>query len=42
MQDYEEIIEDIKEYSYLRSLWEVYFSGNKYIKYLTINMIVDW
>ena len=42
MQDYEEIIEDIKEYSYLRSLWEVYLSGNKYIKYLTINMIVDW
>lgn len=26
MQDYEEIIEDIKEDSYLRSLWEIYIS----------------
>ena len=42
MQDYEEIIEDIKEDSYLRSLWEVHLSENKYIKNLTINKVVDW
>ena len=29
MQDYKEIIEDIKEDSYLRSLWEVYLKENK-------------
>ena len=41
MQDYEEIIEDIKEYSYLRSLWEVYCSENKYIEDLTFDKVVD-
>ena len=41
MQDYEEIIEDIKEDSYLRSLWEVYLSENKYITDLTFDKVVD-
>lgn len=41
MQDYEEIIEDIKEDSYLRSLWEVYLSENKYIGDLTFDKVVD-
>lgn len=41
MQDYEEIIEDIKEDSYLRSLWEVYFNENKYIGDLTFDRVVD-
>ncbi|KXB92815.1 nucleotidyl transferase AbiEii/AbiGii toxin family protein [Megasphaera hutchinsoni] len=41
MQDYEEIIEDIKEDSYLRSLWEVYFSENKYIGNLKFDKVVD-
>ena len=41
MKDYEEIIEDIKEDSYLRSLWEVYFSENKYIRDLTFDKVVD-
>jgi len=40
MQDYEEIIEDIKEDSYLRSLWEVYLSENKYIGDLTFDKVV--
>lgn len=31
MKNYEEIIKDIKEDSYLKSLWEVYLSENKYI-----------
>lgn len=31
IKDYEEIIKDIKEDSYLRSLWDVYLSENKYI-----------
>ncbi|MCT7703035.1 MAG: nucleotidyl transferase AbiEii/AbiGii toxin family protein, partial [Lactobacillus iners] len=31
MKDYEKIIEDIKEDSYLRSLWDVYLKENKYI-----------
>ena len=39
--DYEEIIEDIKEDSYLRSLWEVYLSENKYIGYLNFDKVVD-
>ena len=41
MQDYEEIIEDIKEDSYLRSLWEVYLSENKYIGDLTYENVID-
>ena len=41
MQDYEEIIEEIKEDSYLRSLWEVYLSENKYIGDLTFDKVVD-
>ena len=41
MKDYEEIIEDIKEYSYQRSLWEVYLSENKYIGDLTFDKVVD-
>ena len=41
MQDYKEIIEDIKEDSYLRSLWEVYCSENKYIGDLTFDKVVD-
>lgn len=41
MQDYEEIIEDIKEDSYLRSLWEVYLSENKYIGNLKFDKVVD-
>ncbi len=41
MKDYEEIIEDIKEDLYLRSLWEVYLSENKYIGDLTFDKVVD-
>ncbi len=41
MQDYKEIIEDIKEDSYLRSLWEVYLSENKYIGDLSFDKVVD-
>ena len=41
MKDYEEIIEDIKEDSYLRSLWEVYLSEKKYIGDLTSNKIIE-
>lgn len=37
----EEIIEDIKEDSYLRSLWEVYLSENKYIGDLNFDKVVD-
>lgn len=40
MQNYEEIIEDIKEDSYLRSLWEVYLSENKYIGDLNFDKVV--
>ncbi len=40
MKDYEEIIEDIKEDSYLRSLWEVYLSENKYIGDLSFDNVV--
>ena len=40
MQDYEEIIEDIKEDSYLRSLWEVYLSENKYIGDLKFDKVL--
>ena len=40
IQDYEEIIEEIKEDSYLRSLWEVYLSENKYIGDLKFDKVV--
>ena len=40
MKDSEEIIEDIKEDSYLRSLWEVYLSENKYIGDLKFDKVV--
>ncbi len=40
MKDYEEIIEDIKEDSYQRSLWEVYLSENKYIGDLKFDKVV--
>lgn len=42
MEDSEEIIEDIKEDSYLISLWEIHLNENKYIKNLTFNKVVDW
>ena len=41
MKDYKEIIEDIKDDSYLRSLWDVYLSENKYIGDLTFDKVVD-
>lgn len=41
MQDCEEIIEEIKEDSYLRSLWELYISENKYIGDLIFDKVVD-
>ena len=41
IQDYQEIIGDIKEDSYLRSLWEVYHSENKYIGYLKFDRVFD-
>ena len=41
MKDSEEIIEDIKNDSYLRSLWDVYLSENKYIGDLTFDKVVD-
>ena len=40
MKDYEEIIEEIKEDSYLRSLWEVHLSENKYIGDLTFDKVI--
>ena len=40
MKDYEEIIEDIKEDPYLRFLWEVYLSENKYIGNLSFDKVV--
>ena len=40
MQEYEEIIEDIKDDSYLSSLWKVYLSENKYIGDLTFDKVV--
>ena len=40
MKDYEKIIEDIKEDSYIRSLWEVYLSENKYIGDLKVDKVV--
>ena len=40
MKDYEAIIEDIKDDSYLRSLWEEYLSENKYIGDLNFDKVV--
>ena len=40
IKDYEEIIKDIKEDSYLSSLWEVYLSENKYIGDLKFDKVV--
>ena len=40
MKDYEEIIEDIEEDAYLKSLWEVYLSENKYIGDLEFDKVV--
>lgn len=40
MKDYEGIIEDIKNDSYLRSLWDVYLSENKYIGNLKFDKVV--
>ena len=40
MKDYKEIIEDIKDDSYLRSLWVVYLGENKYIGDLTFDKVV--
>ena len=40
MQDYEEIIEEIKDDYYLRSLWEVYLNENKYIGDLTFDKVI--
>ena len=40
IKDYEEIIKDIKEDSYLKSLWEVYLNENKYIGDLTFDKVV--
>ncbi|MDU5378214.1 nucleotidyl transferase AbiEii/AbiGii toxin family protein [Peptoniphilus lacydonensis] len=40
MKDYGKIIKDIKEDSYIRSLWEVYLSENKYIGDLTFDKVV--
>lgn len=41
MKDYEKIIEDIKEDSYLRSLWDVYLKENKYIGDLSFDKVGD-
>lgn len=40
IKDYEEIIKDIKDDSYLRFLWEVYLNENKYIGGLTFDKVV--
>lgn len=41
MTDYEEIIEDIRRDSYLKTLWEVYINENKYIGDLNFDKVVD-
>ena len=41
IKDYEEIIKDIKDDSYLRFLWEVYLNENKYIGGLIFDKVVD-
>lgn len=40
IKDYEEIIKDIKDDPYLRSLWEVYLNENKYIGGLRFDKVV--
>ncbi|EGS35130.1 hypothetical protein HMPREF9489_1851 [Finegoldia magna SY403409CC001050417] len=37
----EEIIEDIRNDSYLKELWDVYISENKYIGELSFDNVVD-
>ena len=41
IQDYKEIIRDIREDAYLNSLWDVYINENKYIGELDFNKVVD-
>ena len=41
MNAYEEIIEDIREDSYLRTLWEIYLTENKYIGNLAFDNVVS-
>ena len=41
MADYEEIIEDIRRDSYLKTLWEVYINENKYIGDLNFDKVID-
>lgn len=41
MNEYEEIIEDIREDSYLRTLWEVYLNENKYIGNLAFDKVIS-
>lgn len=41
MNAYEEIIEDIREDPYLRTLWEVYLNENKYIGNLAFDKVVS-
>ena len=41
MADYEEIIEDIRRDSYLKTLWEVYINENKYIADLNFDKVID-
>lgn len=41
MADYEEIIEDIRRDSYLKTLWEIYINENKYIGDLDFDKVVD-
>lgn len=41
MNAYEEIIEDIREDSYLRTLWEVYLNENKYIGNLAFDKVIS-
>jgi hypothetical protein len=41
LKDSEEILNDIKNDNYLRRLWEVYISENKYIGDLAFEKVVD-
>ena len=40
IKDHKEIIEDIKEDSYLKSFWEIYLSENKYIGELKFDKVL--
>ena len=40
IKDHKEIIEDIKEDSYLKSFWEIYLSENKYIGDLKFDKVL--